>query len=350
MKTNKPNPDSQDAQEYKPTETVTHSISYRSALFEYIKSVLSFKGDIVSLTCPTFLLSGNSILEISVHWGDHIDFLTKVPQAKTAQERILLVAKWLVSSFYGSYYTKPGTDSSDSKVKKPFNPILGEQFFARWESDEFGETKLVCEQVSHHPPVSALHIQNEKAKIYCNGFFAQKLKFTGTSMNIAQKGQMSVYLADTNETFCMSLPSLSINGLITGNPQIEVSGDVLIRSSTKATCLLKFHKKPWLFGEFNKFDGVIFSDLDQHDPGEFEDQASHEKHKIEEEQRALRIKEDEDGIIWKPKLFTFISYEDIPETKNDMYQAFNYLSAVKPEAGDGLWIHNDSINFFTNDA
>ena len=39
--------------------------------------------------------------------------------------------------------------------KKPYNPILGEQYFAQWTGDEeTGDIVLEAEQVSHHPPVS----------------------------------------------------------------------------------------------------------------------------------------------------------------------------------------------------
>jgi len=40
---------------------------------------------------------------------------------------------------------------------KPFNPLLGETF--EYEQDGF---RLLLEQVSHHPPISALHCEHEK--------------------------------------------------------------------------------------------------------------------------------------------------------------------------------------------
>jgi len=43
--------------------------------------------------------------------------------------------------------------------KKPYNPVLGEQYFAQWTGDaETGDTILKAEQVSHHPPVSSLYL------------------------------------------------------------------------------------------------------------------------------------------------------------------------------------------------
>lgn len=38
--------------------------------------------------------------------------------------------------------------------KKPLNPVLGELFYGTWPDENGrGETILVSEQVSHHPPI-----------------------------------------------------------------------------------------------------------------------------------------------------------------------------------------------------
>lgn len=38
--------------------------------------------------------------------------------------------------------------------KKPLNPVLGELFYGVWPDENGrGETKLIVEQVSHHPPI-----------------------------------------------------------------------------------------------------------------------------------------------------------------------------------------------------
>ena len=51
----------------------------------------------------------------------------------------------------------------DRPFKKPFNPILGETF--EFESKDF---QFVSEQVSHHPPVSAMHAESEDYSFQCN--------------------------------------------------------------------------------------------------------------------------------------------------------------------------------------
>lgn len=50
---------------------------------------------------------------------------------------------------------------------KPLNPVLGEVFEGVWSEDAkaggvgIGETRLVAEQVEHHPPVTAFNAWND---------------------------------------------------------------------------------------------------------------------------------------------------------------------------------------------
>jgi hypothetical protein len=43
------------------------------------------------------------------------------------------------------------------KVCKPFNPILGETY-----QGEIGGIPVFVEQISHHPPISAFYMRNDK--------------------------------------------------------------------------------------------------------------------------------------------------------------------------------------------
>jgi hypothetical protein len=46
---------------------------------------------------------------------------------------------------------------------KPLNLFLGEIFEGRWEdASGVGMTRLVAEQVSHHPPATACYVWNEQ--------------------------------------------------------------------------------------------------------------------------------------------------------------------------------------------
>ncbi|KAJ2749946.1 Oxysterol-binding protein 4, partial [Coemansia nantahalensis] len=184
--------------------------------------------------------------------------LADITKAGSSEERMRQVARWFVSTLYGSYNKRVA--ESNTGEKKPFNPILGEQFVAAWADGECGDTRFVCEQVSHHPPVSALYFENATAGIYGSGHFSQKSKFKGMTMKVVQEGRVTLRLRDSDEIYCLTLPDLNICSIITGRPFLEMSSTTFIRSSRGYTAEFRWHTKPWLYGEYHKFDGRIFRD------------------------------------------------------------------------------------------
>lgn len=52
--------------------------------------------------------------------------------------------------------------------------------------------RIVCEQVSHHPPVSAFHAESEDYILH--GSVHPKLKFWGKSIEVAPKGDVTLHL------------------------------------------------------------------------------------------------------------------------------------------------------------
>lgn len=108
------------------------------------------------------------------------------------------------------------------RTGKPFNPLLGEtyemlrwvaaaeRFMSMWwpwldniflhllygvllRREEEGY-RLISEQVSHHPPVSAFHAQSLKQEFEFHGSIYPKLKFWGKSVEAEPKGTMTLEL------------------------------------------------------------------------------------------------------------------------------------------------------------
>jgi hypothetical protein len=90
----------------------------------------------------------------SQYWGDHPKLFASISKGENPEERLLNATRWFISTLYGSYSSRSTTAGME---KKPYNPVLGEQYFAQWTGDaETGDTVLKAEQVSHHPPVSVV--------------------------------------------------------------------------------------------------------------------------------------------------------------------------------------------------
>lgn len=148
------------------------------------------------MTAPSFLLNGVSMLEYSMHWcdfpalfqqiatGDVGDKPANEPDEVDAVEQMRLVARWFVSTLYGSFHER----SEKGTEKKPYNPVLGECLFCRWEDKQTGvDCRMTVEQVSHHPPVSAHYLESGAVpSLSLTGYCGQKTKFTGMSVKVNQ--------------------------------------------------------------------------------------------------------------------------------------------------------------------
>ena len=83
--------------------------------------------------------------------------------------RMKAVVQWYLSGFY----KKP------KGLKKPYNPILGEVFRCCWKHPNGSTTFYIAEQVSHHPPISALYVTNRKDGFTLSATILAKSKFYG---------------------------------------------------------------------------------------------------------------------------------------------------------------------------
>jgi hypothetical protein len=120
------------------------------SLLMNLLSQLKVGMDLSKVTLPTFILEPRSFLEKLTDFMLHGDLVLPLAARETPEERFLGVLRWYLSG----WHLKP------RGCKKPYNPILGESFHAAWRSGTHGDTQFIAEQVSHHPPVSAFHIEN----------------------------------------------------------------------------------------------------------------------------------------------------------------------------------------------
>ncbi|KAI8891442.1 Oxysterol-binding protein [Backusella circina FSU 941] len=327
----------------------------------FLKTLASFTGDLSSLTCPSFLLAPISLLEYSSFWADQPGLLSEVGKSDNAEERFYAAIKWFISSLNGSFSSRVPKGEWE---KKPFNPILGEQFLCNWEDG----TRIVCEQVSHHPPVSGFYIENKEAGVIVNGHDGQKTRFSGTQMLVDQIGYCTLKLTQRDETYLFTLPSVSVNGIWYAAPYVELYGTSFVQSTSGFSAAIEYTTKGWISGEVHHFKASIthgslstptviegqwtgkstitknkktepFLDLTTlekpvpgvkpiEEQGELESRriwqkvsealksgdyaaASTEKSAIENHQRALRKEREASAETWVPKHFAAVKGEEI---------------------------------------
>jgi len=205
------------------------------------------------MTAPAFILSTTSLTEFSAYWAEMPKLLVAPAAEKDPQKRAMLVLKWFLSTLKQQYASRNEKLGSE---KKPLNPFLGELFLGKWD-DETGVTQLVSEQVSHHPPVTAYSIWNQKHGVRLQGYNAQKASFSRT-INVKQVGHAVLHLDAYDEDYLITLPSLHIEGLITGSPYVELNKSSYIVSSSGYTSRIDYAGKGWVSGTKNSLSAVMF--------------------------------------------------------------------------------------------
>ena len=204
-------------------------------------------------------MSTQSLVEFSAYWAENQSLFIAPTQEADPSKRALLVLKWLLNTLKQQYSSRSEKLGSE---KKPLNPFLGELFLGSWD-DGFGETTLVSEQVSHHPPVTAYCITNDKYRIRLQGYNGQKASFSST-IQVKQIGHALLTLyppgGEGPETYLITLPALHIENLIYGAPFVELGKFIHIVSSSGYVAKIDFAGKGWLSGTKNSFTASLWKE------------------------------------------------------------------------------------------
>lgn len=311
-----------------------------------------------------------------------------------------MVLKWILISLKSQFYLGhiPGHG-----IKKPLNPILGEVFRASW-SDPKATTNFVCEQVSHHPPITALYMWNDEYGIRGEGYSRVETSFSG-SVDIRQTGHAMLHIDKFGEDYLIPLPNCSAHGFLSGKLYPELNGVYSIVSSSGFVSDITFHGAGLLGrGHVNHFRATMYrrddpekkalyvvsgiwsdkfrvykgdsdeviEEWDQEqtknatvesccEPMEEQDSwesrkiwhhvstalkkadfgtAVDEKSKVEQAQRQMRVNEKKEGTVWEPLLFSPLQ---------GSYEAFDRLASVtkcklEAEKTKGVWkVNRDKV-------
>lgn len=146
--------------------------------------------------------------------------------------------------------------SPDVSIKKPLNAFLGELFLASW-TDGNCTTRLVSEQVSHHPPITAIHIADRDHGIRADGYARVEMTFNGT-VNIRQIGHTILHISQFNEDYIIPLPDVQVRGLLSACFYPEIVGFYRIVSSSGYISEIKFSGVGLMRGKKNHFEAFVY--------------------------------------------------------------------------------------------
>ncbi|GMI90589.1 OSBP(oxysterol binding protein)-related protein 1C [Hibiscus trionum] len=155
--------------------------------------------------------------------------------------RILNVAAFAVS----------GYSSTEGRICKPFNPLLGETYEADFPDKG---VRFISEKVSHHPMIVACHCQGTGWKF--RGDSNLKSKFWGRSIQLDPVGVLTLEF-DDGEVFKWSKVTTSIYNLILGKLYCDHYGTMRIEGNIEYSCKLKFKEQSIIDRNPHQVHGVV---------------------------------------------------------------------------------------------
>ncbi|KAG5850473.1 hypothetical protein ANANG_G00082840 [Anguilla anguilla] len=201
--------------------------------------------ELSKITMPVIFNEPLSFLQRLAEYMEHTYLIHQANATSDSIERMKCVAAFAVSAVASQW----------ERTGKPFNPLLGETYELVREDLGF---RLISEQVSHHPPVSAFHAEGLNNDFVFHGSIYPKLKFWGKSVEAEPKGIITLELPKYNEAYTWTNPTCCVHNIIVGQLWIEQYGNMeVINHKTGERCCLNF-KPCGLFGkELHKVEGYI---------------------------------------------------------------------------------------------
>ncbi|XP_026553192.1 oxysterol-binding protein-related protein 2 isoform X2 [Pseudonaja textilis] len=201
--------------------------------------------ELSKITMPIAFNEPLSFLQRITEYMEHTYLINKANCHSNPLERMQAVAAFAVSAVASQW----------ERTGKPFNPLLGETY--ELIRDDLG-FRLISEQVSHHPPISAFYSEGLNQDFIFHGSIYPKLKFWGKSVEAEPRGTITLELIKHREAYTWTNPTCCVHNVIIGKLWIEQYGTVeIINHSTGDKCILNF-KPCGLFGkELHRIEGYI---------------------------------------------------------------------------------------------
>ncbi|XP_014220050.1 oxysterol-binding protein-related protein 2 isoform X2 [Copidosoma floridanum] len=175
-------------------------------------SVLSLGKDLSKITMPVMFNEPLSFLQRVAEYMEYAKLLKQAALETSPLARLQRVSAFAVSAMASNY----------DRLGKPFNPLLGETY--ELQRDDF---RIICEQVSHHPPVSAFHADSDD--FIFHGSIQPKLKFWGKSIEVHPKGVVTVELPKWNEAYTWQNVNCILHNVLVGQIWMEQLGVLEIK-------------------------------------------------------------------------------------------------------------------------
>ncbi|CAL1379044.1 unnamed protein product [Linum trigynum] len=212
--------------------------SYWRMMQKYIGS------DVTSMvTLPVIIFEPMTMVQKMAELMEYSYLLDLADECDDPHMRLVYAASFFISVYYAF-----------QRTWKPFNPILGETY----ELTNHGGIRFISEQVSHHPPISAGHAENEHFTYDITS--KVKTKFLGNSIEIYPLGRTRVTLKRDGVVLDLVPPLTKVSNLIFGRTWIDSPGEmVLTNMTTGDKVVLYFQPCGWFGTGRYEVDGYVYN-------------------------------------------------------------------------------------------
>ncbi|KAG2435871.1 hypothetical protein HXX76_007066 [Chlamydomonas incerta] len=193
----------------------------REAIMQWVKSMgkrlLTGNVNLINTPFPVNIFEPRSYLEKLADVWVYPRYLTAAAQATDPVERMKLVTTWFIAGLHHAF----------TNWRKPFNPILGET----WQAALSDGTSMFMEQISHHPPVTAIHMEGPGGSYRFRGLsqptVSIQVKYYG--FKTVAKGFRYVEFRDGTRIE-LHYPQYYIKNVVYGSsrPRAEVDGQAIL--------------------------------------------------------------------------------------------------------------------------
>lgn len=215
--------------------------STKFSIWSIIKDAIG--KDLTKISVPVYINDPSSFLQKIAQSYEYTYLLDLAADAEDPMLRLSYLTAFMITS----------QTVAEKSVGKPFNPLLFETYELKTDNFDF-----IAEQVSHHPPVAAVHIKGKNWTVWTN----QKgnISFNGKNITLTQQYRTYFELHKWNETFECIPPTFSIHNLVIGQLYVDIGSSMhfsnLQRPHEKSE--IKFESRGWFSDDAFKFAGMTY--------------------------------------------------------------------------------------------
>lgn len=211
------------------------------SLINFLKSVIG--KDLTKVTMPVHFNEPLSFLQRLSEDLEYADILNRAAFCKNSLVKLGHVAAFACST----YSTVLG------RFWKPFNPLLGETF--ELINNDVGYA-LVAEQVSHHPPISALHAESDHWIFWQE--YRLETRFRGQFFKAIPTGMCHVKFKSDGQHFSWKKPVTTVHNILVGGLFVDQEGDVVVTNHfTREQCIVHFQPAKKVQDDYKRLTGEV---------------------------------------------------------------------------------------------